>query len=347
MRAFVLRASQDVALEKRDKPLDIPFGHARVRNIAIALNHLDLFGYRGMAFAKRQLPMIVGTEASCIVDAVGEGVDESWVGKLAVVYPGLVCGRCNACRVGDDTLCDDAGGIMGFHVDGFAADYSVVPADLLIALPKNVSPVDAACATVTYGTVERMLFSKAKLVAGETILIHAGGSGIGSAAVALAKSVGARVIATVGSEAKIKPALAIGADHVINYSEISFERGVNTLTSGRGVDVVFEHVGKDTWERSLRCLVKGGRLVTCGSTTGIYGRTNLMHLYNQQITIHAMFGANRRDIRTSLNRFSAGEIRPVIDSVLKPENIVVGLQRLRERQVFGKIIVDFGLELAA
>src|SRR5712664_112550 len=173
------------------------------------------------------------------------------------MYGALTCGACKACREGRDNLCENVAGIMGFHVDGFARDLVNLPARLVIPVPSGVSARDAACAPIAFGTVQHMLFDNAKLEPGETILVHAGGSGIGTVAIKMAKAIGCTVITTVGDDAKIEKAKALGADHVINYRTDRFEGVTRKLTAKKGVDVVFEHVGADTWQRSLLVVKRG------------------------------------------------------------------------------------------
>jgi alcohol dehydrogenase len=256
------------------------------------------------------------------------------------MYGALTCGTCNACRDGRDNLCENVAGIMGFHVDGFARDLVTMPARLVMPIPDGVSYRDAACAPIAFSTVEHMLFDNAKLQPGETILVHAGGSGIGTAAIKMAKAIGCTVITTVGDDAKAERAKALGADHVINYRTDRFEGAVRKLTQKKGVDVVFEHVGADTFNGSLLCLKRGGRLVTCGSTSGPTITLNLMQLFQQQYRIIGSFGASIRNIRASLAKM-AGGLLPVIDMEVPLAEFERGLARMESRQVFGKIIVTF------
>jgi NADPH:quinone reductase-like Zn-dependent oxidoreductase len=185
-----------------------------------------------------------------------------------------------------------------------------------------------------------MLFDNAKLEGGETVLVHAGGSGIGTAAIKMAKAIGATVITTIGDDAKAEKAKALGADHVINYRSERFEGVVRKLTAKKGVDVVFEHVGAETFNGSLLCLKRGGRLVTCGATSGPSTTLNLMQLFQQQYRIIGSFGASLRNIRESLAKMAGGML-PVIDSAFPLGEVARGLERLESRQVFGKIIIDF------
>ena len=216
----------------------------------------------------------------------------------------MTCGHCAACREGRDNLCENVAGIMGFHIDGFARDLVNLPARLVIPVPAGVSLRDASCAPIAFGTVEHMLFDNAKLKPGETILVHAGGSGIGSVAIKMAKAIGCTVITTVGDDAKAEKAKAIGADHVINYKTERFEGVTRKLTAKKGVDVVFEHVGGEGFNASLFCLKRGGRLVTCGSTAGPNVTINLMQLFQQQYKIFGSFGSSMRNIRDSLAKIA-------------------------------------------
>jgi alcohol dehydrogenase len=229
---------------------------------------------------------------------------------------------------------------MGFHIDGFARDLLNIPARLVIEVPRGVSLRDAACAPIAFSTVQHMLFDNAKLEPGETVLVHAGGSGIGTAAIAMAKAIGCTVITTVGDDAKAEKARALGADHVINYQTERFEGVARKLTAKKGVDVVFEHVGAQTFNGSLLCLKRGGRLVTCGSTSGPSITFNLMQLFQQQYRIIGSFGAAMRNIRESLAKMADG-LLPVIDTEVPLAEFERGLARLETRQVFGKVVVTF------
>jgi alcohol dehydrogenase len=340
MRA--LRLIADRTLELADVPSPPPPGHGEVqiRIKAVALNHLDLWGFRGMAFAKRQLPLVVGAEASGEIAAVSPGVTGFKPGDKVVMYGAMTCGHCAACREGRDNLCENVGGIMGFHIDGFARELINLPARLVIPVPAGVSLRDAACAPIAFGTTEHMLFDNAKLKPGETILVHAGGSGIGSVAIKMAKAIGCTVITTVGDDAKVEKAKALGADHVINYKTERFETITRKLTNKKGVDVVFEHVGGEGFNGSLLVLKRGGRLVTCGSTAGPTVTLNLMQLFQQQYKIFGSFGASMRNIRDGLAKMANG-LLPVIDTEIGLAELARGIARLESRQVFGKIVVMF------
>jgi len=339
IRALQLLADRDIALVDREAPPPPTAGEVQLRVRAVGLNHIDVWGFRGMAFAKRLFPLTVGAESSCEVVALGDGVTTLSPGDRVTPYAALVCGTCRACQAGHDNLCENVAGVRGFHVDGFAQEIVNHPARLVVKLPAGVDLRDAACVPVAYGTVEHMLFDNARLEPGEWILVHAGGSGIGSIAIRVAKSLGCTVITTVGSDEKAAKARALGADHVINYRTNRFEGQVRRLTGKKGVDVVFEHVGADTWNGSLLSLKRGGRLVTCGATSGPSGTINLMQLFQQQYRIIGSFGSPLSALGRALDRIAAG-VRPVIDTVYGLDDFRTGLARLEHRDVFGKILVE-------
>src|ERR671911_2576489 len=338
MRSLQLFGDRDLRITEIDAPPPPAPGEVQVRVRALALNYLDVWGFRGMAFAKRKMPQAVGVEASGDVAAVGTGVSRFRIGDPVVMYGAETCGHCKACQKGWDNLCENVAGIMGFHIDGFARELINRPERLVIPVPQGVSFEEAACASIGFGTVQHMLFDNAKLEAGESILVHAGGSGIGTAAIRMAKAIGCTVYTTVGEDEKGSKARALGADHVINYRTERFEGEVRRLTKRRGVDVVFEHVGAETWNGSLLSLKRGGRLVTCGSTSGVSATINLMQLFQQQYRIFGSFGCSMGNIREALAKM-AGGLHPVIDAVLPLSDFAGGLERLESRRVFGKIVV--------
>ena len=340
MRALTLVADRKLELADMPPPPAPGPGEVQIRVRAVALNHIDVWGYRGMAFAKRKLPLVVGAEAAGEIAAVGPDVDGVQAGDPVVMYGALTCGTCRACREGRDNLCENVAGVMGFHVDGFARDLVNLPARLTIPVPGG--RLVPRCRLRADRVLDRRAHAvrQCQLKPGETILVHAGGSGIGTAAIQMAKQIGCTVITTVGSDEKVAKAKALGADHVINYRSDRFEHAVRKITAKKGVDVVFEHVGADTFNGSLLSLKRGGRLVTCGATSGAATTLNLMQLFQQQYRIIGSFGASMRNIRDALAKMQAG-LRPVIDTEVALAEFERGLQRLESRQVFGKIVVMF------
>ncbi|WP_062230713.1 zinc-binding dehydrogenase [Aureimonas sp. N4] len=339
MQALQLVGDKDLRRVEIDEPGAPGPGEVTVRIKVVALNHIDVWGWRGMAFAKRKMPLTIGAEASGVVEALGAGTSGLIPGQLVSIYGARTCGLCKACREGRDNLCEHVSGVHGFHLDGFAQERVNLPARLLVPAPPGCDAVGAALAPVTFGTVEHMLFDNAKLQPGETILVHAGGSGIGTAAIQLAKRHGATVITTVGSDDKIEPAKALGADHVINYRTDRFEGVVRKLTKKKGVDVVFEHVGKDTFAGSMLCMKRGGRLVTCGSTSGVSTEVNLMMLFQQQLKLLGSFGCRMENMADAMQKMARGLVKPVIDTEVGLDDIAVALDRMEGRRVFGKIIL--------
>jgi alcohol dehydrogenase len=340
MRGLALIADRKLELADVPSPPPPAPDEVQIRVKAVGLNHLDLWGYRGMAFAKRKMPVVVGVEAAGEIATVGSGTALFRPGDPVVMYGAMTCGTCKACKQGRDNLCENVAGIMGFHIDGFARDLVNMPTRLVIPVPQGVSLRDAACAPIAFATVQHMLFDNAKLEPGESVLVHAGGSGIGTAAIIMAKAIGCTVITTVGDDAKAEKARALGADHVINYHTDRFEGAVRKITVKKGVDVVFEHVGAQTFNGSLLCLKRGGRLVTCGSTSGPSTTINLMQLFQRQYRIIGSFGASMRNISESLAKMASG-LLPVIDTEVPLAEFERGLARLESRQVFGKIVVGF------
>ncbi|MBL8571928.1 MAG: zinc-binding dehydrogenase [Phreatobacter sp.] len=338
MRALRLHGDRDLRIEEIEDAPAPGAGEVRIRIAAVALNHIDVWGYRGMAFAKRKMPLVVGAEASGTIESVGADVTAFKAGDKVAMFGAKTCGTCQFCKAGQDNLCTDVQGIMGFHIDGFACEYVTMEARHVVPVPASVSLRDAATAPITFSTVEHMLIDNCRLQPGETVLVQAGGSGIGTIAIKLAKSLGCTVITTVGDDDKAAKALAIGADHAINYRTERFEGVVRKITKKKGVDVAFEHTGADTFNQSLFCLRRGGRLATCGATSGATITFNLMQLFQQQYKIFGSFGAPIRAIADGLKRIEAG-VAPVIDTELPLARFSEALDRLESRKVFGKILV--------
>ncbi|WP_332060902.1 zinc-binding dehydrogenase [Bartonella sp. CB74] len=339
MRALQLLDERQLKITDITPPPPPSPHEVTVRIKAVALNHIDVWGWRGMAFAKRKMPLIIGAEASGEIAQLGSGVDNLKLGQIVSIYGAQTCGLCQACHEGRDNLCNHVKGVYGFHLDGFACEFVNLPARLLVPAPPECNELQAAIAPITFGTVEHMLFDNAKLQKGETILIQAGGSGIGSAAIQLAKHMQCTVITTVGSDEKIAKAQSLGADHVINYKKDRFEGVVRKLTQKKGVDVVFEHVGADTWNGSILCMKRGARLVTCGSTSGVSASMNLMQLFQQQLKIFGSFGCRMENMQNVMQKMAQKIVHPVIDTIVGFDEIDTALKRMESRDVFGKIIL--------
>jgi NADPH:quinone reductase-like Zn-dependent oxidoreductase len=254
------------------------------------------------------------------------------------VNPNLTCGRCEYCIQGEDSLCVRYG-ILGEHVPGGLAEYVKVRGDSALPLPAHVGYEEAASFILTNMTAWRMVVTQGQVRAGQDVLILGVGGGVSSTAVQIAKLAGARVLVTSGSDAKLERARALGADVGINYAREDWAKAVSEKTGKRGVDLVIENVGAATWKQSLRCLCKGGRLVTCGATTGPLGETDIRIVFWNQIHIIGSTMANRREFNEVMRLFFAGRLRPIVDEVVPLKDGAAAQQRLAEGRQFGKIVL--------
>ena len=312
-------------------------GEAVVRVRAVALNHLDIWLRRGVPGHKFPLPMIPGSEVAGVVESVD---DPRWkAGDEVIVAPGYSCGLCVSCLSGNDPLCRHFG-IFGETVSGGAAEKMAVPVRNLIRKPAALSFAEAAALPLDMLTAWHMLIARAQLRPGETVLVQAGGSGVGSAAIQIAKLWGATVYATAGTAAKAARAKALGADETIVYTEHDLVEEVRRFTAKRGVDIVFEHVGGETFERSLRALAKGGRLVTCGSTSGGEVTINLRLIFFKLLSILGSTMGSLAELHKIMKFVETGRLHPVIDRVLPISEVAEGHRILEAREAFGKIVFE-------
>jgi NADPH:quinone reductase-like Zn-dependent oxidoreductase len=311
-----------------------------VRVRACALNHLDLWIRRGLPGRSISFPHILGSDISGEVAAVGTDVKNARVGDKVLLAPGISCGDCAPCLGGHDNFCKDYV-LLGSTVHGGYAEFVKAPAANVIPIPARLSFEEAAAVPLVFLTAWHMLFCRAHLQPAEVVLVIAAGSGVGSAAVQIAKVTGARVIATAGSEAKMAKAKELGADDVLLHAG-EFAREVKRLTNGRGVDVVFEHVGAATWDQSIYSLAHGGRLVTCGATTGFEGKINVGYLFARQLSILGSFMGHKSELFSVLELFERGLLKPVIDCVMPLERAADAHRRLENREQFGKVVLRVG-----
>lgn len=311
-----------------------------IRVRACSINHLDIWIRQGIPAYKLTLPHISGCDIAGIVEAVGEDIDRSRVrgGDRVIVAPGLSCFRCANCLSGMDNLCESYR-IIGAQVDGGYAEYTKVSGINIIPMPEGISFEEAAAFPLTFLTAWHMLIGRAGLSPGEDVLIIAAGSGIGVAAVQIAKLAGARVIATAGTDEKIERAKGLGADEVINYTKGDFAGKVKEITDGRGVDVVFEHVGPATWDKSIASLAKNGRLITCGATTGPEVKLDLRYIFMRQETIIGSIMGTRKELLQITRLIGQRRLKPVIDSVYPLYEARQAQERMLSRENFGKIIL--------
>ena len=284
--------------------------------------------------------MIPGSDGAGVVAQVGSGVTTFSEGEEVVVLPGVSCGTCEACLTGRDQLCRHYG-ILGEHRNGTCAEFVCLPAANLAPKPDNLEMAAAASVSLSFLTAWNMLVRRAQVQPGETVLVQAGMSGVGSAAVQIARLNGARVIATAGSAEKCQLVQELGAHHAINYREQDLRKEVKSLTGGAGVEVVVEHVGGEVFDSSVRCLGWGGRLVTCGATTGdAEVQINLRHLFFKNLSFLGSTMGSKGDLRRILRLFEQGQLRPVLDRVLPLAQAGEAHRLLEEREAAGKIVLE-------
>lgn len=304
-------------------------GHAIVRVRACALNHLDLWQRRGLERVTIPFPHISGADVAGEVVASGERV---------MLQPGLSCGICAECLAGRDNRCARYD-VLGYQSDGGYAEYVRVPLANLIPLPPHIDFVDAAAFPLTFLTAWHMLFNRARVQEGDVVLVLAAGSGVGHAAVQLARYAGAFVIATAGSPEKLELAAKLGADATVDHASGDIAAEVRRITSGRGADIVIEHVGKATWQASVKCLAKGGRVVTCGATTGYDTGLDLRHLFGRQLSLLGSYMGEKSELLKAARLFFGGLVRPVVDRVFPLAGAAAAQRYLEERRQFGKVVL--------
>lgn len=343
MRAARLHAGPNGQTELRldtDVPIPTPGpGEVLVRVRACGLNQVDLLTKDGQTPQEVPLPHISGTEVAGDIAALGPGVTGWEIGTRVVIDPIIACRHCENCTRGETNMCRNSR-VLGVQTKGGYAEYAVAPAHQLLKLPESLDYAAAAAMAVTGPTAWHMLRARAKVVLGEDVLVIAGGSGIGVLGIQIAKSAGARVIATAGGPEKVARLSDIGADCAVDHNDPSWPDQVRRFTGGRGVDIVFEHVGQATWEGSLKALARGGRLVTCGGHSGFMVGFNLWHLFVKEQTLIGSFGGTRRDFLDVMRMGGQGTLRQVVQEVFSLADVPKAQELLRRRKVFGKLILD-------
>lgn len=305
---------------------------------ACALNHLDLWTRKGLPGVQVPLPLIPGSDIAGVVSGVGKLVQGVNVGNKVILSPGVSCGECKACLAGLDNLCPEYS-ILGFKRDGGYAEYVKVPSSNVIPMPKGLTFVEAASVPLVFLTAWHMVVTRAKVQPGEDVLIIGAGSGVGSAAIQVAKLFGARVIATAGSEEKLAKARQIGADEVINYCKKDFQKEAMRMTKKKGVDVLIEHVGPATWEKSILSLAYNGRLVTCGATSGPIVKLDLRYLFSKHLSLLGSYMGSKAELLEVLKYFSTKKLVPVVDRVLALKDAKTAQKILEDRKQFGKVVL--------
>jgi len=339
MRAVVIRehgGPDNLSFEKYPIPSINPT-EVLIEVKAIALNHLDLWVRKGVTSGKLPMPHILGSDAAGIVSQVGELVKNVKIGDKVLLAPGWGCGSCRQCLAGDDNLCRDYK-VLGENTPGVYAEFVTAPCQNALYIPNGMTFERAAAIPLVFLTSWNMLVHQAQVQPGEDVLILAAGSGVGSAGIQIAKLFGARVLATASDEAKLQKAKELGADITINHRTQDVLEEVKKFTGKRGVDIVFEHVGKATWEQSITALRKGGRLVTCGATTGYDAVTDLRYVFFKQLKIFGNFMGRKAGLQQAL-KFFPHKLKPVIDTTFPLQDAGKAHERLMNREQFGKVIL--------
>ncbi|WP_114313001.1 zinc-binding dehydrogenase [Thermus caldifontis] len=313
----------------------------RIRVKAAALNHLDIWVRKGVASPKLPLPHILGADASGVVDAVGPGVTGFAPGDEVVVNPGLSCSHCERCLAGEDNLCAKYE-ILGEHRFGAYAEYLVVPEVNLLKKPQNLSFEEAAAIPLTFLTAWQMVVDKLQVRPGEDVLVMAAGSGVSVAAIQIAKLFGARVIATAGSEEKLRKAKELGADETVNYTHPDWPKEVRRLTGGKGADKVVDHTGALYFEGVIRATANGGRIAIAGASSGYEGTLPFAHVFFRQLSILGSTMGSKSRLFPILRFVEQGKLRPVVGQVLPLEEAAEGHRLLEERRIFGKVVLQMG-----
>jgi NADPH:quinone reductase-like Zn-dependent oxidoreductase len=348
MKALIIRAHGDLSqlgIADMPEPTAAEYGEVRVKLRASALNHLDLWTLRGLPGLALTFPHILGADGAGTVDEVGPGVTTVQPGDRVMMNPGISCYRCLHCLAGEHSLCDSFM-LLGEHLSGTLAEYVTVPQHNLAVIPvlppgqEELSWSEAAAFSLVTLTAWRMLLTRAQLQPGETVLVWGFGGGVSSAALMIAKHTGAHVIVTSSSDVKLNFARSLGADATVNHAQADVVREVRQLTGKRGVDVVVENVGEVTWEQSLRVLAKGGRLVTCGATTGPRAETDIRRMFWNQWTLMGSTMGSASEYHDIVKLLSQGHLRPIVDSTFPIGNAVEAFERLQSERRMGKVVVE-------
>ena len=335
---FAHHGGPDV-LEYKEVPDPKPQrGEVLIEVKATSINHIDIFLRRGMPGMKIPLPKIVGSDAAGIVRELGPDVTGLAPGQRVTINPGISCGRCEFCVAGFGSQCVSYA-MVGENRDGAYAGFVAVPAHIVLPIPDSVSFEEAAAAPLVFLTAWSMMVVKGNIRPAEDVLIIGAGAGVGIAAIQIAKMVGCRVFATASTSEKLEKARKLGADVLINYTTDEFDKKIRELTDRRGVDVVVDYVGADTWVRSLRSARKGGRVLTCGATTGFAPQTDLRQIFFRQLQVIGSTMGSHREFLEVMKCIFSGKLRPVIDRVLPLSEAAKGHELIERRNVFGKIVL--------
>lgn len=343
MKAITLHEHGDASvLRYEDVPTPQPGpGQVAVDVHATALNRLDIFVRGGLPGLHVDYPHVLGSDVAGVVAEVGPGVSSDHIGREVVLNPGVSCGHCRECLSGWDNLCPDYR-ILGENAPGGYAERIVVPEANLLPKPERLSMVEAAAVPLTFLTAWQMLVTRAQVAVGETVLMHAAGSGVSSAGLQIAKLHGARVIALASTDDKLDKARSLGADETIRSSDEDWPKQVRKLegVGRRGVDIVFEHVGEATWSQSIKLCRNGGRIVTCGASSGWDARTDLRHVFFRQLQILGSTMGSKADLHRVLPLVADGTLSPIVDRTFPLAEAAQAHRYLDRREQFGKVVLE-------
>ncbi|HLE24619.1 MAG TPA: zinc-binding dehydrogenase [Thermodesulfobacteriota bacterium] len=323
---------------------EIPNPEVRANDVlvqvkACAMNHLDIWVRKGLPHLKIKYPHVLGSDVAGIVAEVGNDVRGIEIGTPVLVSPGITCGKCVYCLSGRDNLCREYA-ILGENCPGGCGEYVSVPKENILPMPRNVSFEQGACIPLVFLTAWHMLVSRAEIKQGEAVLVHAAGSGVGSAAIQIAKLFGATVITTAGTDEKAEKAKTLlGADYGINYNTQDFLAEVRKITEKRGVDIIIDHTGVVNWEKNILALTMGGRMVICGSTSGFEVKTDLRQVFFKRLSILGSTMGSKGDLFEVIKHVESGKLKPVLYKVLPMSQAAEGHKFMENREVFGKIVL--------
>ncbi len=331
-----LGSYENIKIGELPKP-DIKDDEVLVNVKAFSLNHLDVWVMEGALPFNIPLPKIFASDASGVIADIGKNVKGLSVGDEVIIYPGLSCGRCEMCISGHDNLCSEFR-VLGVFEDGVSAEYVKVPSANIFKKPEGLTFEEASGIGITYVTMWHSLVTRGKIKQGDTVLIHGGGSGVGTAGIQIAKLFNATVITTVGDDWKAEKVKNIGADFVINYKNEYFVKSVEEITDGKLCDIVVDHIGSQTFDKSLDCGKKGSRIITFGTTTGGDVGINLRKIFGKNQTIHGVYMGTKGEVYSFLKLFP-DKLKTVVDSTFGIDQVKDAYKKLLSRQFVGKIVV--------
>ena len=311
---------------------------ALIKVRACALNHLDIWARAGTRSERIPLPHISGSDISGEISETGEMIKGHVKGERVLIEPGISCGHCDYCTNGWDSLCESYK-IIGYETQGGYSEYVAIPGANILPIPDKLSFEQAAAVPLVFLTAWHMLVTRANLSPGETVLVWAAGSGVGSAAIQVGKLLGARVITTVGNDSKKEKAEKLGADFVLNHHTDDVSSQVKRITNGRKANVVFDHIGQATWEQSMKSMAPAGRLVNCGVTSGGKAEIDIRYIFVKQFSLMGSYMGGKGELLKVLSFFEDGKLRPVVDSVFPLSEARTAQEKMEKSEHFGKIVL--------